>query len=259
MASRFSLSQIFQPAPVWAETEFARRIALARQSAGDQEVGKPAARRLFAELDVLAEPARRVFRRMEVAPARSPQTVLILPGFAAHPRKMRYFARQLERAGHTAKRWGQGRNWGPTPERFDQLEQRLLDIHDRAGEPIALVGWSLGGVYARELANRHPHAVSKVISMGSPFSGNPRANNVWRAYQFITGHPVDAPPIEADVSKKPPVETIALWGRQDSVISSDCAAGRPGERDRAIAVNCTHMGFTYSPEAIATVLKELDR
>lgn len=242
-----------------SETEIARRIALARADCADEERGKPRLGRLVGELDILAEPARRLVRRIDVPRSDNPRTIMVLPGFAAHPRKLRYLARQLERAGHTAKRWGQGRNWGPTPETFALMEERLLDLHERSGEPIVLLGWSLGGLYARELAHRHPHAVAKVITMGSPFSGSPRANNVWRAYQFITGHEVDNPPVEADMSVKPPVETVALWSPADNAIAPRCAAGLPGERDRAVAVRCTHLGFTYSPDVIATVLSELER
>jgi pimeloyl-ACP methyl ester carboxylesterase len=100
---------------------------------------------------------------------------------------------------------------------------------------VVLLGWSLGGLYARELAKRQPDKVAKVITMGSPFSGSPRANNVWRVYQLITGHRVDQPPIEVDLATKPPVETVALWSPNDGMIAPRCAAGLPGERDRAIA------------------------
>ncbi|MEL6528638.1 MAG: alpha/beta fold hydrolase [Pseudomonadota bacterium] len=258
MASRAPLTS--KASLYWSETEFARRIALARQDGGDEEHGKPHALRLLAELDILAEPARRMVRKLDVSASKTPRTVMILPGFAARPQKLRYLSRQLERAGHEAKRWGlEGRNWGPTPERFAQLEQRLLDLHQRKGEKVVLLGWSLGGLFGRELAHRHPHAVAKVITMGSPFSGSPRANNVWRVYQFITGHRVDCPPIDADMKAKPPVETVAIWSPYDSAIAPRCAAGLPGERDRAIAVRCTHMGFTYAPEVIQTVLAELER
>ena len=101
--------------------------------------------------------------------------------------------------------------------------------------------------------------MSKVITMGTPFSGNPRANHVWRLYQFIAGHSVDKPPIDADVAAKPPVETVALWSPNDGAIHPRSAAGYPGERDRAIALRCTHMGFSYSKDAIEAILSELER
>lgn len=248
-----------QAQQAYAASDFARRLALAREAIPEEhESGKPRLIRLLGEAQVLLEPVRRPRRRIAVAPSANPQVVMILPGFATHPMRMRYLARHIESAGHIAKRWGLGFNWGPTEENFAAIEARLLELHARHGRKVVLVGWSLGGLYARELAKRQPQAVAKVISMGSPFSGSPRANNVWRAYQFITGHSVDAPPIAAELRVKPPVETVALWSANDGVIAPRCAAGRPGERDRAIALRCTHMGFTYDPQAIRTVLAELE-
>jgi pimeloyl-ACP methyl ester carboxylesterase len=241
-----------------AGSALARRIALAREDRAEEELGRPQLSRLLGELDVLAEPARRLMRRVEIPSARHPRLVMMLPGFGTHPVRMRYLAQQLERAGHRTKRWGLGFNWGPDPARFAFLEQRLLELHRRCGEPVVLLGWSLGGLFARELAKRQPEAVSKVITMGSPFSGSPRANNAWRVYQFITGHSVDAPPIEAELAVKPPVDTVALWSANDGVIAPRCAAGLPGERDRAIAVRCTHIGYTYAPEVVFALLRELD-
>jgi pimeloyl-ACP methyl ester carboxylesterase len=237
--------------------DFARRLALAAEPRPDDSAGPPL-RLLAGELSVLAEPLRRLARRLDIAPVAHPRTVMLLPGFATHPVRMRYMARQLERAGHRVKRWGLGFNLGPTPERFARLERRLLDLAERHGEPVAMVGWSLGGLFARELAKRHPAKVAKVITMGTPFSGSMRANNAWRAYQFVAGHRVENPPVEAEISAKPPVETVALWSPRDGIVSPRSACGRGGERDRAIALRCTHLGFAWDPRSIAAVLRELD-
>jgi pimeloyl-ACP methyl ester carboxylesterase len=237
--------------------DLARRVALASEPSPDDAAG-PSLRLLAGELSVLGEPLRRLTRKIEIAPATRPRTVMLLPGFATHPVRMRYMARQLERAGHRVKRWGLGWNLGPTPERFALLERRLLDLARRHGEPVAMVGWSLGGLFARELAKRHPANVAKVITMGTPFSGSMRANNAWRAYQFVAGHRVENPPIEAEISAKPPVETVALWSPRDGIVSPRSACGREGERDRAVALRCTHLGFAWDPQSIAAVLQELD-
>ena len=243
-----------------SESELARRIELASEAEPDEErVSRPKIWRVLGELDHLAEPLRRPFRRHAVARTNNPCIVLIIPGFAAHPGRMRYMARLLERAGHKTKRWGLGWNWGPDNASFSQLEKRLQAICARYDSKVVVLGWSLGGLYGRELAKRYPDCISKVITMGSPFSGSPRANNVWRIYQFVTGHRVDRPPIESDVAAKPPVETVALWSPNDGAISPRSAAGYPGERDRAVALRCTHMGFSYSLEAINAVLEELER
>lgn len=234
-----------------------RRAALAGEPKPAGVKGPPL-KRLLGELAVFAEPIHRISRDVNVAPAMHPRTVMLLPGFGTHPVRMRHMARQLERAGHKVKRWGLGFNFGPTHDNLDLLAGRLLDLYDRYHRPVVLVGWSLGGVFARELAKRHPDAVAKVITMGTPFSGNPRANNAWRLYQLVAGHSVDAPPVEGDIAVKPPVPTVALWSPRDGIVAPRASCGRAGERDRAVALRCTHLGFAYSEESIAAVLHELD-
>lgn len=237
----------------------ARRVELMR-SEPPADVHGPQARLLWGELASPLEPFRRLFRQpFALEKTEHPRVVMLLPGFGTHPLRMRYMARQLERAGHKVKRWGLGFNLGPTEENFAALEQRIRQIHARYGQDVVLVGWSLGGVFARELAKRNPRHVAKVITMGSPFSGTPYANNAWRIYQFITGHSVEQPPVEARIAVKPPVETVALWSPRDGVVSARSACGRPGERDRAVALRCTHLGFASSPEAIRAVARELER
>lgn len=215
---------------------------------------------LWGELAAWFEPIVRIFRPRLVLPrSKSPRVVMLLPGFGTHPLRMRYMARCLERAGHKVKRWGLSFNLGPTERNFALLEDRVRRIRDRYGQEVVLVGWSLGGIFARELAKRHPDLIAKVVTMGSPFSGSLYANNAWHIYQLVTGHPVDQPPIKAEVSAKPPVETVALWSPRDGVVSARSACGRPGERDRAIALRCSHLGFAHSAEAIRAVATELER
>lgn len=240
------------------DSELARRIELAREP-DPEPVKRPRMARMLGELQHLVDPFARLFRKVEVRPSNKPEIVLILPGFGSNANKMRYLARQIERAGHKTKRWGLGWNWGADQDSLEKLIERLDAVCARYEQKIVLLGWSLGGLYARELAKHRPDCVSKVITMGTPFSGSPRANNVWRAYQFVTGYRVDEPPIQADISVKPPVETVALWSPNDGAIAPRSAAGLPGERDRAIALRCTHMGFSYSAEAISAVLSELER
>lgn len=249
MATRFDYAQ--------ARQELSRRVALARED-GPANVSGPPARRFVGELSVLAEPFRRAVRKHPDVRAATPRTVMLLPGFATHPVRMRYMAKRLEAAGHTVKRWGMGFNWGPREDRVALLEARVEDLAARNGGPVHLVGWSLGGLFAREIAKRRPHAVAKVVTMGSPFSYSPRANNVWRAYHFVTGHRVEEPPIEIELAAKPPCETVALWSPRDGIVHPRAASGRPGERDRAVALRCTHMGFAWDPECISAVLRELD-
>ncbi|MEE4153632.1 MAG: alpha/beta hydrolase [Erythrobacter sp.] len=261
MLDRFSTAlPSFDFAPIQdRRRELARRWELARGAYPEQEKGKPRLIRLLGEFDLLLEPFRRLFRKLDIPKTDNPKLVLIMPGFASGPYRMRYMARMLEKAGHRTKRWGMGFNWGADEELFERLEARLMGVCKRYRKDVVILGWSLGGLYGRELARLHPDCVSKVITLGSPFSGSLRANNVWRVYQAIAGHSVDQLPIETDLSAKPPVETVAMWSASDGAIAPRSAAGYPGERDRAVALRCTHTGFTYAPEAIHAVLDELER
>ena len=236
-----------------------RRLALARGKA-PEGAGGPGVRLLLGEVGAYIGRLKRRFQPpLELPRAQSPRVVILLPGFGTHPVRMRYMAAQLERAGHTVKRWGLGFNLGPTAENFEALARRVRDVHARYGQQVVLVGWSLGGIFARELAKRDPEMIAKVVTMGSPFSGNPYANNAWRIYELITGHSIAQPPIEVQMAVKPPVETVALWSPRDGIVSPCCTSGHPGERDRAVALDCTHIGFADSHEAIRAVAEELER
>ncbi|MBO9497980.1 MAG: alpha/beta hydrolase [Novosphingobium sp.] len=218
----------------------------------------PALKHMFGELQFVTSALRRARPVTEIEPAQAPRVVMLLPGFGTHPARLKRMATHLEAAGHTVKRWGQGFNFGPTPENFELLTKRVLALHRRYGEKIVLVGWSLGGIFAREVAKCQPEAVAKVVTMGSPFSGSPKANNVWRIYHLITGHSVENPPVVGNISEKPPVPTVALWSACDGIVSPRSSCGRAGERDKAVALRCGHLGFAYSDEAIDAVLRELE-
>lgn len=243
-----------------SKPSLAARVRLAAERVQSHGATAPSLRYLLREASYPLSPITRHIRhKVSVTPAQKPQVVLLLPGFIASPITMRYLAKKLEAAGHITKQWKQGLNTGPTPERVAMLEERVLQIAERYNAKPVLLGWSLGGMFARELAHRQPQAISKVITMGSPFSGDPRGNHAWRLYQLVTGHSVDAPPVPNRMGAKPPVETVALWSARDGVISAECACGTVSERDRAIEVDCTHMGFSYARPAVEAVLAELDR
>ncbi|MXO93792.1 alpha/beta fold hydrolase [Erythrobacter arachoides] len=236
----------------------AGRAGLLRGTA-PAEAHVPPLRLFLAELGAVAEPFRIHFRPdLPIRAAAARKVVILLPGFATGPTRMRYMAEQLERAGHKVKRWGLGHNMGPTPETLNLIAARVAAVRERYGQQVVLVGWSLGGVFAREVAKIVPEHVAKVVTMGSPFSHTPYSNHVWRTYQVVAGHRVEAPPIASDLRAKPPVETVAFWSPRDGVISRRAASGVPGERDRAVALRCTHLTFPTSPDCIMALVRELE-
>lgn len=234
----------------------ARRGALAFQPR-PADVRGPKWQALLGELRTPVEHWQ-ASRQTQVSdePAVQSRPVMLLPGFGTHPARMKPLGRALEAAGHRVSDWGLGFNFGPSEDRFERLCERVVTMAKKEGEPLVLVGWSLGGIFAREVAKAHPEAVRLVVTMGTPFSGDRRANNAWRAYQLIAGHSVDEPPIGQDMSAKPPVPTVALWSARDGIVSPRSSCGRKGERDLAIPMRCTHLGFAAHPD-VAAMLKRL--
>jgi pimeloyl-ACP methyl ester carboxylesterase len=178
---------------------------------------------------------------------------MVIPGFLATDRTTLGLQRALAAAGWRVTGWGMGVNRGVREDTLEALAERI-ERHGR-GRPVILVGWSLGGIYAREVAKHRPDLIDRVVTLGSPFSGDRRRNNnVWRLYELVAGHPVNAPPIDTDPAKKPPVPTLALWSRKDGIVSPAGARGWPGERDFELELDCTHMGFGVSARAYPKII-----
>ena len=181
---------------------------------------------------------------------------LVIPGFIATDRTTMELRRALAMGGWRVHPWEMGLNRGATADTIARLAARLDAISpDR---PVLVVGWSLGGVYARELARAYPGRVSAVVTLGSPFSGDPRMNNVWRLYEWVAGHPVDDPPIPR-ICDKPPVPTLAIWSARDGIVAPRAARGLAHESDRAVELSCTHMAFGVSRRTTRAVVREIDR
>jgi pimeloyl-ACP methyl ester carboxylesterase len=181
--------------------------------------------------------------------------LMVVPGFLANDHTTLGLQRALAAAGYRVTGWGLGMNRGATPETLDRLVERI-EAFGRGGR-IILVGWSLGGIFAREAAKLRPDLIDKVVTLGSPFSGDPRGNNVWRLYEWVAGHKVDDPPIKTDLAEKPPVPTIALWSPRDGIVSIPCARGLPHESDRQVELDCSHMGFGVSGRAYPQIIAAL--
>jgi pimeloyl-ACP methyl ester carboxylesterase len=191
------------------------------------------------------------------APDRSP--VLVFPGILSVDRATSLMRRTLRASGYYAHASRLGLVRGVTPVLFDKAQARLDAIHARHQRPITLIGISLGGLYARVLAQRNPDKVGLVITLGTPFSGDRRANNAWRVYEAINDHSVDNPPLPDDPSAKPEAFTIAIWSPHDGVIAPACSRGIEGERDLAIEVPERHFEFSASRRSINRVLEVLER
>ena len=199
---------------------------------------------LVREWGTIATRLYRSFGRTGVRGPEGGPPLMVLPGFLADDHTTLGLQKAFAGAGYRVTGWGLGLNRGASHDVLDRIAGRIEAFG--GGRKVVLVGWSLGGVFAREAAKARPDLVEKVVTLGSPFSGDRRNNNVWRIYEWVAGHPVDDPPIASDPAVKPPVPTLAIWSRRDGIVAVCAARGEPGERDAELELDCTHMGFGLS-------------
>lgn len=182
---------------------------------------------------------------------------MVIPGFIANDRTTTELRRALAEAGFRVHPWRQGMNMGARADTLERLKHAVeLCGHD---EPMLLVGWSLGGLYAREIARAEPGRIRAVVTLGSPVWGDRRRyTNVWKLYEWVAGHPVDDPPI-SDSVEKPPVPTLAIWSHRDGIVAVPSARGTEESRDKAVEVSSTHMGFAVSKKGTRAAVREIVR
>lgn len=233
-----------------------------------QAAEKPAARppsSLFA----LAEPGRAMGELasfyalrplMGLLPKGDGHGVLVLPGFMASDYSTQPLRSLLASLGYDAVGWKLGRNVQVDNARIAAMADCLDALHERTGRAVSLVGWSLGGVFARELAKRAPAKVRQVISLGSPISDDRNHTNARRLFEFLNGRepePMRSGQFRA-LAKAPPVPTTSILTRSDGVVHW---RGSVQEADHArcenIEVVSSHCGLGVNPAAIYAVADRL--
>ena len=185
---------------------------------------------------------------MKVSPRGDGHPVMLLPGFLGgdgYNRAMRNF---IARLGYAAHGWGQGRNLGPRDGVLEALEARVLELYEHYGEPLSLVGHSLGGIFAREIAREYPEKIRQVISLGSPF-GEGRMTGSIPARLFSTLNPPEELPIDEDLlADAPPVPTTAIYSKGDGIVNWQTTYQKDGHAEsQNIRVRGSHCGMTMNP------------
>jgi pimeloyl-ACP methyl ester carboxylesterase len=183
--------------------------------------------------------------------------VLVIPAFLANDVPTTQLRRTLRACGFQPYGWSQGLNLGARRDKFERLLRRIDIIAAETRGPVALVGWSLGGLYARELAKRRSDKVSTVITLGTPFSQSLRSNNAWKLYEAINDHDVDHPPVPIAPDVKPPVRTIAMWSTLDGIVAPASAAGEDWEADLRVELGCRHNEMVSDARALRAIVQAL--
>jgi pimeloyl-ACP methyl ester carboxylesterase len=185
--------------------------------------------------------------------------VIVYPGLGANDITTRPLRRFLRDRGYTAYAWKQGFNLGPRDGVLREAREQLRQIAERHHEKVSLVGWSLGGVYARELAKELAEHVRCVVTLGSPFAGHPRATNAWRFFEFVSGNSVHDEEMIAQIRKAPPVPTTSIYSRTDGVVAWQCSINEHEPHTENIEVHASHVGMGMNPLALYVIADRLQQ
>jgi pimeloyl-ACP methyl ester carboxylesterase len=187
------------------------------------------------------------------APRGDGHPVLVLPGWLASDRSTWALRRFLRARGYHVHGWRLGRNLGPHPEMVSGLGRRFAALCERHERKISLVGWSLGGIYARELARRFPDAVRQVITLGSPLRG-PATTSVSRFYARPAG---DTPERRARVMAPIPVPCTSIYSRTDGIVAWRSCLQDGGPCCENVEVRTSHCGMGHHPAVLLVIADRL--
>ena len=197
---------------------------------------------------------------LAAAPRGDGHPVLVFPGLLASDLSTQPLRGFLKQHGYAVHGWKQGRNLGLRPGVEPDMLDRIEELYERHGKrKLSLVGWSLGGIYARQLAKRVPDKVRSVISLGSPFTGSPKATNAWKVYEFASGQRVDDRDhhIAGPLSDPPPVPTTSIFSRSDGICAWQTCLNEEGPLVENIEVYGSHCGLGHHPAAVYAVADRL--
>jgi len=190
---------------------------------------------------------------VRVDPARG-ETVLVVPPFLTADILMAPFRGALASCGHRVEGWGLGPNYGPTPRILAGLRRKLAAMADRRGGPVTLIGVSLGGLLARDVAHERPDHVRQVITIASPFR-LPTATNIAPLFHLVAHRYAEGFDFRR-VGRPLPMPSLAIYSREDGIVSwESCVSDEPlGENAE---VRGKHMVICQYPEVIRVVSARL--
>jgi pimeloyl-ACP methyl ester carboxylesterase len=196
---------------------------------------------------------------LATAPRGTPHAVMVLPGLGADDRSTIAIRRFTSMLGYDVHGWGRGRNIRAAKTDLPAIARQVEDLHVRSRLPVSLIGWSRGGMLAREVAREIPHAVRLVITLGSPFNA-PHASNVGALWQAITGEKgavaID-PSRFAHYGRPIPVPATAIYTRSDGVVAWQACLEDESPTAENIEVRTTHLGLGFHAPALWVIADRL--
>jgi pimeloyl-ACP methyl ester carboxylesterase len=186
------------------------------------------------------------------APRGDGHGVVVFPGLSASDGSTIPLRRYLDSLGYQTSGWEQGFNFGPRAGVLEAARAQVTRAFSDNGGKVSLIGWSLGGVYARELAKELPHMVRGVITLGTPFAGSHRSTNAWRIYELASGRKVERETENYDLPAAPPVPTTSIYSRSDGIVAWQGSIQKPATHNpqtENVEVVASHVGLGVNPSA----------
>lgn len=195
---------------------------------------------------------------LKSAPKGDGHPVLVLPGFLASDRSTAPLRKYLVELEYDARGWGQGRNLGRFYQMREVLRLELEAIHSQTGQKVSLVGWSLGGIFARYLALTMPDQVRSVITLGSPFAQDMRANKARRLYDALSKEaPADQELLD-QIGGDLPVPNSSIYSKLDGVVNWQTSIAKPALNAESIEIRlASHIGIGVNPAALWAIADRL--
>lgn len=185
--------------------------------------------------------------------------VLVIPGFQASDLETLLLRRKLATLGYAVSGWGLGRNHGRTGKLLPPLVQRVRALHAEHGQPVKLVGWSLGGVLARDAAREAPEAVEQIVTLGSPIAGGPKFT-VFAAMYRRQGLDLDQLAQSADAREAAtplPCPVTAIYARRDGIVAWHSCIERNHAGVDHLETTATHFGMPFHPQTLRLIAEAL--
>jgi pimeloyl-ACP methyl ester carboxylesterase len=197
--------------------------------------------------------------RLLAAPRGDGHTVVDIPGWKAPELSGAPVRAYLRHLGYDARGWGFGTNTGDPRRDVERLRRGVLEAVSAGGSPVSLVGWSLGGVIAREVARREPEAVRRVITYGTPVVGGAQFTAVARAYSPSDSTAADEISRRLDAESPIRVPLTALFTRRDGIVAWQACIDRFSPLVEHVEVASTHIGMGVDPDVWEIVADRLAR
>lgn len=192
-------------------------------------------------------------------PAGEGQPVLVLPGLGASDYSTAPMRGLLKEMNYAAHGWKLGRNLGLREGIIGAMKARVEELYTRYGQKVSLVGWSLGGTFAREIAKMMPDKVRQVITLGSPFTRATNASHARRVYEWTSGEKPERSALYDRLPEPPPVPTTSIYSRSDGIVAWQASRNAPGKQVENIEVPGSHLGLGHNPVALYALFDRLSQ